>query len=145
MTRHYNTQDFTAVIDGERVTLFHCYTTDTRNGFAHHAVSTYFGATDTRQSYYNRTWERFRYESVLCSAIKKLPKRVQETAYAQIIEGKAVEEQEKTEQFIEKFGKLYETLTPENKESLAKSGIEINTEEDAKTAMAIMQFMHILQ
>ena len=81
----------------------------------------------------------------MCSAIKKLPKRVQETAYAQIIEGKAVEEQEKAEQFIEKFGKLYETLTPENKESLAKSGIEINTEEDAKSAMAIMQFMHILQ
>lgn len=46
-----------------------CWSTNTRNGFCHtcHIV----GLTDTKLSYFNRTWESFEYETVLINAIEK--------------------------------------------------------------------------
>lgn len=49
-----------------------CYTTDTRNGFCH--TCKVDGLTDTKISYFNRTWERYLYESVLARAIEKYNK-----------------------------------------------------------------------
>ena len=101
--------------------------------------------TDTKVSYYNRTWERFEYESVLKRAIDKLPTDVRQQVYDQIIDGKAAEEEQKAEEQLEAFKALHDGLSPENKERLANSGIEINTESDARGVMGLMALMTLMQ
>ena len=146
MVKHYNTKYFTAKVNGEELE-FACYTTYTRVGFCHtaHLMSWKYDTTDSKQTYYNRTWERFDYETVLKRAIGKLPADLQKEVYAQIIDHKAAEEHEKAEAFVKSFEALHSSLTPENKERLANSGIEIHSEGDAKGVMGLMALMSIMQ
>ena len=144
--KHYNTQYFTAKVGTEEIT-FVCYTTYTRAGFCHtaHLMGWKYDINDTKQTYYNRTWERFDYETVLKRAITKLPSHLQESVYAQLIDRKAVEEHEKAEAFISGFEKLHASLSDENKERLANSGLEVHSEEDAKGVMGLMALMSLMQ
>lgn len=77
-TKRYNEKTYTFMLGNEAVS-FYCDTTHTRNGFCHHVFAWGLGAKNehTRVSYFNRTWERFEYETVLYSAIAKFPKRFQ--------------------------------------------------------------------
>ena len=146
MVKHYNTQYFTAKVNGEEIT-FVCYTTYTRLGFCHtaHLTGWKYTATDTKQTYYNRTWERFDYESVLKRAINKLPTDVRQQVYDQLIERKAAEEHEKAEAFIKSFEASYNALSTENKERLANSGIEVHTEGQAKAVAGLVGLMNLMQ
>jgi hypothetical protein len=146
MVKHYNTKYFTAKVNGEEIT-FVCYTTYTRVGFCHtaHLMGWKYDTTDSKQTYYNRTWERFDYETVLKRAITKLPKDLQESVHAQLIEGKAAEEERKAEEMVSKFEKLHAGLSDENKERLANSGIEIHSEEQAQGVMGLMALMSLMQ
>ena len=145
MSKQYDVRYFTAKVNGKEIE-FRCYTTDTRNGFCHtaHYVGWDYDLTDTKASYYNRTWERLKYESVLKRAIDKLPKEVRQQVYDQIIDGKAAEEEQKAEEMVEKFQRLHESLSEENKERLANSGIEIHSEGDAKAVMGLMALMSLM-
>ena len=144
--KQYNIRYFTAKVNGKDI-IFRCYTTDTRNGFCHtaHYVGWEYEINDTKASYYNRTWERFEYESVLKRAIDKLPEDVRQQVYDQIIDGKAAEEEQKAEDMFNSFKALHEGLSEENKERLANSGIEIHSESDAKAVMGLMALMNIMQ
>lgn len=144
--KQYDFRYFNAKVNGKDIE-FRCYTTDTRNGFCHtaHYVGWDYSLTDTKVSYYNRTWERFEYESVLKRAIDKLPTDVRQQVYDQIIDGKAAEEAKKADEQFEAFKNLHDSLSPENKERLANSGIEIHTEEDARGVMGLMALMKIMQ
>lgn len=146
MVKHYNTKYFTAKVNGEEIN-FVCYTTYTRVGFCHTAslMGWKYNTTDSKQTYYNRTWERFDYETVLKRAIGKLPADLQKEVYAQIIEGKAAEEEEKAEEMVKSFEALHSALSPENKERLANSGIEIHSEEDAHAVMGLMALMNLMK
>ena len=148
-TRERNVQYFTAKYndnDGNvREVEFRCSTTDTRSGFCHRVKCLTHDMTLTRVSYYNRTWERFTYETALERAIEKLPKEVQDTAYAQIIDKKAFEVKKKADAFLKSFEKLYDGLNDDNKKHLAESGIEIHTEQDAKVVMGLMGLMSLMQ
>ena len=145
-TKQYDIQHFTAKVNGEEIT-FRCYTTDTRSGFCHtaHLMGWKYDITDTKTTYYNRTWERFEYESVLQRAIEKLPKDIQQPVYDQIIDHKAAEEEKKAEDDFNAFKSLHDSLSPENKERLANSGIQINSESDMKSVMGLMALMKIMQ
>lgn len=146
MAKQYDIKHFTAKVNGEEIT-FRCYTTDTRSGFCHtaHLMGWKYDITDTKASYYNRTWERFDYESVLKRAIEKLPKSIQQPVYDQLIDHKAAEEEKKAEDDFNAFKSLHDSLSPENKERLAKSGIQINSESDMKGVMGLMALMNIMQ
>lgn len=79
MTKKYNKQFFTlSENDGCNQIVFCCYTTKTKLGFCHTVVSlknAIYGnnvTTDTKTSYYNRTWERYDYETTLKKACKKI-------------------------------------------------------------------------
>ena len=146
MVKQRDIQYFTAKVNGEEIT-FRCYTTWTRNGFCHtaHYTGWDYSITDSKIGYINRTWERFTYESVLSKAIDKLPTDVRQKVRDQIIDGKAAEEEQKAEEQFEAFKKLHDGLTPENKERLANSGIEINTESDARGVMGLMALMNLMQ
>lgn len=145
-TKQYDIKHFTAKVNGEEIT-FRCYTTDTRSGFCHtaHLMGWKYDITDTKASYYNRTWERFEYESVLKRAIDKLPADIQQPVYDQIIDHKAAEEEKKAEDDFNAFKSLHDSLSPENKERLANSGIQINSESDMKGVMGLMALMNIMQ
>ena len=144
--KQYDVRYFSAKVNGKEIE-FRCYTTDTRCGFCHtaHYVGWDYDMTDTKVSYYNRTWERFEYESVLKRAIEKLPKDIQQSVYDQIIDHKAADEEKKAEEMVESFQKLHEGLSEENKERLANSGIEMHSEADAKAVMGLMALMSIMQ
>ena len=144
--KQYDVRYFTAKVNGKEIT-FRCYTTDTRCGFCHtaHLMGWEYEQTDTKASYYNRTWERFEYESVLKRAIEKLPTDVRQQVYDQIIDHKAAEEEQKAEEQFEAFKSLHENLSDENKERLAKSGIEMHSEADVKGVMGLMALMSLMQ
>ena len=144
--KQYDVRYFSAKVNGKEIE-FRCYTTDTRCGFCHtaHYVGWDYDLTDTKASYYNRTWERFEYESVLKRAIDKLPADIQKEVYAQIIEGKAAEEEKKAEDMVKSFEALHSALSTEDKERLANSGIEIHSEEDAHAVMGLMTLMNLMK
>lgn len=146
MSKQYNLKYFTAKVNGKEIE-FRCYTTDTRNGFCHtaHYVGWDYSINDTKVSYLNRTWERFTYESVLKRAIDKLPTDVRQQVYDQIIDGKAAEEEQKAEEQFQAFKSLHESLSPENKERLANSGIEMHSDSDVKGVMGLMALMNLMQ
>ena len=144
--KQYDVRYFTAKVNGKEIE-FRCYTTDTRCGFCHtaHYVGWDYDLTDTKASYYNRTWERFEYESVLKRAIDKLPADIQKEVYAQIIEGKAAEEEKQAGAMLKSFEALHSALSPENKERLANSGIEMHSEADVKGVMGLMALMNLMK
>ena len=146
MVKQRDIQYFTAKVNGEEIT-FRCYTTWTRNGFCHtaHYTGWDYSITDSKIGYINRTWERFTYESVLSKAIDKRPTDVRQKVRDQIIDGKAAEEEQKAEEQFEAFKKLHESLTPENKEHLANSGIEMHSESDVRGVMGLMALMNLMQ
>ena len=146
MVKQYDVRYFSAKVNGEEIT-FRCYTTDTRCGFCHTAICNTWGinTTPTKVSYYNRTWERFEYETALKRAIEKLPKEIRQQVYDQIIDGKAAEEEKKAEEQFEAFKSLHDSLSPENKERLANSGIEMHSEADVKGVMGLMALMSLMQ
>ena len=82
---------------------------------------------------------------MLKRAIEKLPKDLQQPVYDQIIDGKAAEEEKKADEMVAKFEELHAGLSDENKARLANSGIEIHSEEDAKSVMGLMAMMSLLQ
>ena len=145
MVKQRDIQYFTAKVNGNEVT-FRCYTTWTRNGFCHtaHYVGWDYDINDTKASYYNRTWERFTYESVLIKAIDKLPESVRQKVYDQIIDHKAAEEEQKAEEQFQAFKSLHESLSDENKERLANSGIEV-TPKTYSGVMSLMGLMKLMQ
>jgi coenzyme F420-reducing hydrogenase alpha subunit len=144
--KQYDVRYFSAKVNGKEIE-FRCYTTDTRCGFCHtaHYVGWDYDLTDTKASYYNRTWERFEYESVLKRAIDKLPEDVRQQVYDQIIDHKAAEEEQKAEEQFEAFKNLHDGLSEENKTRLANSGIEMHTEEDVRGVMGLMALMTLMQ
>lgn len=148
MVKQRDIQYFTAKVNGKEIE-FRCYTTWTRNGFCHTAhlidYDREYNTTDSKVSYYNRTWERFTYETVLKRAIEKLPTDVRQQVYDQIIDHKAAEEEQKAEEQFEAFKNLHDSLSPENKERLANSGIVMNSESDVQGVMGLMALMNIMQ
>ena len=150
MVKQRDIQYFTAKVNGKEYE-FRCYTTWTRNGFCHTVQNRTFSVSDTKVSYLNRTWERFTYESALNRAIDKLlketylSKEVVEEIRAQIIDGKAAEVEEECNRDLEAFKNLHDKLTPENKERLANSGIEMHSEGDMKSVMGLMGLMTLMQ
>lgn len=146
-TKRYNQQRFSATVNGTEYE-FIAWTTSTRCGFCH-TIETWAGfrriEPNTKQSYINRTWERFDYETVLKSAIKKCPKADQPKLYEIIIERKAQDEHERCEKFFNSFKAMHNALTPENKQRLADTVGMIETEEQAHAALAVGQLMAIMQ
>lgn len=142
-TKHYNKVTYTFFLNGEAVS-FYCSTTRTRNGFCHHVFTWGMGKKNehTRISYYNRTWERFEYESALYSAIKKFPKRLQASLRLEV-ENIYKREHEKAEAFLKAFDANFNALSNEQKAFLQDHTPEITSTEQAKTVSAFAAIMNV--
>ena len=145
-TKRYKSQSFSATVNGTEYE-FQTWTTNTRNGFCHTAETFIDGwsAGKSKQSWCNRTWERFDYETVLKRAIGKCPKKDQEILREIIIERKNRDEHEKAEKFLAAFEKMHNSLNDENKKRLANMAGTITSESQANAVLAIGQFMALTQ
>lgn len=121
-----------------------CWTTETRNGFCHHAA--YYvkaGLLETRRmSYFNRTWESFRYESCLKALAEKLPKAKRVLVQSLCVK-EAQSAHEEAEKFVKAFAGLWNSLDEKKQARVAKAiGPDgITNEAQASAAMAMMAAM----
>ena len=137
--RFYGKQTFTATVNGREYKI-NCYGQDTNYGFRHVAFLDrgYTEEQLAKACYYNRTWERFTYETVLRNAIEKLPKEDREQLHDILIERKAQADHERCEKEIAAFQSLYEKTSPEFKERMAKSDIVMQNDDDVKAVKGLM-------
>ena len=147
-SRQYNKQTFTADVTGYGTICFHAWTTDTRCGFCHSVWCDDLERLSskpatTKISYYNRTWERFDYETCLRQAIDKFPKAMRQELYDQLIERKAKAEHDKAEALVAAFKRMHEGLTDKQKQLLAEQP-PMQTEEDMHRTMGIMGAFNLL-
>ena len=142
-TKRYNCKDFTGKIDGcDRV--IECWTTDTRNGFCHHARLEYGGYVYTKRvSYLNRTWERFDYETTLKSLIADLPKREQAKWTKVFIDGEAEAESERCDKWFNDFKDTFDNLSEESKQIVRDKTPLIETKGQADAVMAGMKMLSL--
>ena len=143
--------------DGQEFT-FTCYGQSTSYGFRHICT---LGLNNTdvakyikddiiaRVSWSNRTWESFKYETVLRKGIENLYEsdEVKQELKDILIEKKAQEEHEECERQVKAFESLWNGLSEKNKEHIRNGVGEngIQTEEQANVVMGVMQVMTLLQ
>ena len=143
-----NRQLFEATVNGQEFE-FTCYTQSTSYGFRHICTLGYNNTTECRYlkddiigrvSYYNRTWERFQYETVLRKGIENLDesKEVKEQLKAILIDKTAQDEQEKCEQEIKAFENLYNQTSQEFKDRMANSSIIMQNDSDVQAVKGLM-------
>ena len=153
----YGRQVFRAEVNGEKFT-FTCYGQGTSYGFRHICCLGYSDTTVARYvkddiiakaCYYNRTWESFKYETVLRKGINNLDvaDEVKEQLKAILIDKTAQEEHEKCERQVKAFETLWNGLSDKNKEHIRNGVGEngIQSEEQAQVVMGVMQMMSLLQ
>lgn len=150
----YNREVFQTEIDGKNYT-FTCYTQGTSYGFRHICTAGFNNTSVcayikkdiiARCSYYNRTWECFKYQTVLRQAIGKLnvSKDIKERLQLVLIDRKEIEEHEKAEKFVKDFESIYNGLSDRNKEILKNSPM-IETQEQAEGVLGVMKMMTAFQ
>lgn len=98
----------------------------------------------TRYSYGNRTWESFRFETVLSKAIAKCPADARPILEAEILHKTARAEHERCEQEFASFKALYDGLNDENKERM-KSFPTLQSEGDVRACMGFMALLGLMQ
>ena len=154
----YGRQVFRAELKDGRKFTFTCYGQGTSYGFRHICCE---GVSNTdvakyvrdeiiaKATYYNRTWERFEYETVLRKGINNLYESEETKAElrAILIDKTAQEEHDRCEREVKAFETLFNGLSEQNKEHIRNGVGEngIQTEEQADLVMGIMKLMTVMQ
>lgn len=115
-----------------------CSTQNTRMGFRHVARAHYNGRDYTSTiSYLNRTWESFKYESVLKRLANKMAGSDDKNlkAFNDTLGSKAKAVHEECERWLNNFKKDYDALSDDTKKRLANSDIHITSTEQAESVM----------
>lgn len=153
----YSREVFKAEVNG-REYVFTCYTQDTSYGFRHICTGGYNNTSECRliredilskACYYNRTWECFRYQTVLREAIQKLDvdKQTKEDLKTILIDREEIKRHEQAEKEVQTFKTLWDGLTEKNKQHV-RNGLGdnlIQTEEQAKVVTSVMKMMTLFQ
>ena len=153
----YGRQEFSATVNGREFT-FTCYGQSTSYGFRHlctlgcnnTTVQEYIRrAIIAKACYYNRTWERFTYETVLREGIENLDetKEVKEKLKAILIDKTAQDGYKECMAQISAFENLWSGLSEKNKEHIRNGVGEngITSNEQANAVMAVMGLMTLMQ
>jgi len=143
-----NRQYFSAEVNGVTYS-FTCYKQSTSYGYREICTEGY-NNTETcayikrdiiaKASYYNRSWQRFDYETVLNRGIEVVaPDKETEQALKDIlIERKAQADHERCEKEIQAFQALYEKTSPQFKERMANSDIIMQNDSDMRAVKGLM-------
>lgn len=121
---------------------FNCDETITAKGLTH--VCSDGDGHVTQKVWGNRPWEGFKYEAVLHKAINKLPEAVRPVLIQALIEAKKQTAQQEADTMLEDFQRLYDGLTPENKERMKRYPM-LHTEADARICMGFMGLLTLMQ
>ena len=142
--KKYDYKNFSCTLPNNKTIMFVCWTENTRYGFRHlcHNLDDYGTGYTSKRCYYNRTWERFEYESVLEDAIEKLPNNEKEYVRAVLIDGTADKIKAECDKFLASFKAEYDKLSPSMKETLSKT--TITNEKQAESTLAIMKMANIM-
>ena len=131
--KQYNHETFSVVLnDADRTSvIFYCHTENTRYGFRH--ICDFrrpgeYSFTRAKCCYYNRTWEHFRYESVLHAAAEKCPPDIA-AAIEKMIADRSRAEHEKAEAEFAAFKRDYDKCPSGVKKAL--SGVTVESEAEA--------------
>lgn len=140
-TKRYNEKRFTFMVNGQPLSIT-CDKTYTRDGFCHHAFlyGCGFYHEHTRVKYYNRTWERFTYESVLRAAVRKLPKQYRAPLELEI-DTIATDTAAKADAFLQAFKRNYSALSDEQKDFLRAHTPHLETPDQAKAVAGTVALM----
>lgn len=142
--KRFNRVNHSFLIDGKEI-LFCCDTTRTETGFCHHVFAYGAGMTGehSRVKYYNRTWERYDYETVMRAAAAKYPKAIREALYLEI-DNIGRREEEKAAAFLKAFEANYNVLSREQKTFLAERTPTIETTSQARAVGAVVGLMAVV-
>lgn len=145
MAKMYSVKSFTHEINGESYTI-DCYTTDTRDGFCHHA-SIYLNGREykARVSYLNRTWESFDYETTIQRLIEKLPTKLRADFTKWFIDFEEAKCKGECDKFIEEFKVAHDALTPEQKRWFADHTPMIENQAQADLVLGAMKMAPIFE
>lgn len=140
-TKRYNEKRFTFTVNGQPLSIT-CDKTYTRDGFCHHAFLYGCGRYQehTRVKYYNRTWERFTYESVLHAAVRKLPKEYRAPLELEI-DTIATDAAAKVDAFLQAFRRNYSALSDEQKDFLRAHTPHLETPDQAQAVAGTVALM----
>lgn len=143
--KHYGHQHFEAEAPSGEWS-FYCHTENTRYGFRHLCEvfhnSEHVGAA--KCCYYNRTWERFTYESVLLEAIGKCaPEGDRAVLKAVLIDRIAEKSREEAERFIAAFEAAYKESSPATKKPQATAP-PLETEGQARAVLCLLKAANLL-
>ena len=141
--KKYGYKNFSCELPNKQIKMFTCHTESTRYGFRHLCKDIDTGIVSKR-CYYNRTWERFEYESVLEDAISKLPKEEQGIVHAYLIDKTAEKIKQECDNFLNSFKAEYNKLSPSMKETLKKSQISVQSKEQADSLLGTMKIINLL-
>lgn len=138
----YDYKNFEFIVNG-KVIIITAWSTNTRNGFTHQCNSIDFPeVTKSRISYLNRTWESFKYESVLKAFARKLPKAVQASILEQINNYSEIE-RVKACKSVEVFTRTFEALSDAGKERIKR--IFAGGVQDADNAQMVVNMFGALE
>ena len=144
--KFYGQKTFKVALSKDEYIFLHCSTQNTRYGFRH--VCDFIAPGDrcfTRAKccYYNRTWERFKYESVLLEAARKLPPE-RSAAVRDMIEKVYQDEHAANEKMFNDFMGAW-NAAPEGVKNVIANGPAIATPEHAALATGILQAAALLE
>ena len=134
-------QTFTATTSTGRTVSIECCYQNTSYGFRHVAFYDHFQVA--KATYYNRTYERFTYETVLRKALgnlrkdKDITKEEHDELYSILIDRKAEAEHEQAEKTIQAFKALYDKTSDAFKER-AKDLPLMTSESDVQAVKGLM-------
>lgn len=142
--KKYDYKNFSCKLPNGHIKMFVCWTENTRYGFRHLCKDTDdYGTNYTSKAcYYNRTWERFEYETVLKSAIEQLPDNIKGVVYATLIDGTADKIKAECDKFLASFKQEYDKLPDSTKETL--KNVTVNNENQAKSLLNTMKMVNII-
>jgi hypothetical protein len=144
--KFYNQKSFAAELSNGDTLYLHCSTQKTRYGFRH--VCDFrrpgeYSYTRAKCCYYNRTWESFRYESVLKEAARKMqPEHA--AAVRAMIEQESAKERAAAEKMLNDFKTAWNNAPAEIKQVIA-DGPAIQSPEHAALATGILQAAALLK
>ena len=157
MTNLYNEKMFTHTTKSGTEYTFWCYYQSTQTGFRHLCYDyplpmarregfIYQKDWKAKQCWCNRTWEEFTYKTVLEKAIETVAKSKEE--YQELIDvlinHKIETDKQECEKFLKDFENTYKQLPQGCKDTLAKSNIILETEEQAKDLLGTMKLINAI-
>jgi len=150
MKRFNNVQYEINLPDGERITLY-CSSGRVGDHTSQRVETWYkYEKVAAYSQYYNRTWERFDYETAILTLADKFERRAglggkaNAEAIREFCRNYGREEAKKAEAWFEDFKREYAKATPGMKAALA-AGPMIETEAQANTTLAILKMGNLIR